>query len=1364
LNCLLQVAMMVGNRLSVGVCVACKRVRGGVSEKEGTAMRFWIPFVALWASSGLVQMRAARAAEEPPRPRLVVQAGHSLPVKHMVPSPDGKLLATAGEGFLDANDAIILWDTATGKELRRFYDVPSDAAEFVFGRDVLSLNFSPSSHLFAATFGQKLEQAEGELVPPSAFRIWDATTGRDVCINAQAPKVRCGTIAADDQHWITGGNDGVVREWDLATGKELRQFNTGKASIQSLAVSADQQWVAAVSSAGEIWFVSLTGKQPEKHLPGLGEGKITALQAAFVPNKHWALVWGEFDPGARLVDCDRQVVLAEFAKNQAIEDIQFSPDGKWLLLIDLWHNAAVVDLAELKIVRLFYANAFMHDFGFSRFKAADNDHLPQPKDGEPLATMDRFTAAGWLATGEFAVAKETGDVDTLAGPLSQDVVRTIHFELPGSIRRQQIVGNSLVCNFFPQTEGGAALDRPLIAIANFDEEVLFVNLLRQSSTVRQAAMRPALMATFANSGGLLVSTQDRTLLHWKDKPIQVSKLGLPLAQGSKPRFIQPSATGKRVLFGVPIEGVEKGSRRTILWDVENDRSVAEFEISDAAEGLGCQFSADGSLAIITLSNQQALVIDAATGKTRATLRGHAKNVSCAALSSDASLAITGGEDGTVRVYDAKVGTQLAQFTSEYEIMTAVAISPDRRTLLACGGTDKEGDEFKSGFQVWDYPSRKLRQTVKSGLGILVAFSLDSKRFCIATESTRSATLWDAASAKPIAHLDSFQCSRDLCFSPGGKYILTVGVRGSIHLWDAVTGASIGELVHFRNDDWAIADEQGRFDASPGGQKALHWVVGNEPIELGQLKERYYEPGLSAKLLGLNPEPLRPVEAFAKPQLFPSLAVDPPTPDKPLLQIHVKNRGGGIGRISVKVGGKEIAADTRGPQADPHADALDLAVDLASDPRLVAGKPNTIEVQAFNQDGYLSSRGLEIVYIPPAKTVRPPRLWGIVTGVSHYRGAELALRYASKDAADFAQSLRLAAGSLFGADHVQVHELTSDATQPEQLPTRANLIGAFRAIQDATPAPEATDVLVLYLAGHGVNFGGAEGDFYYLTQDALSADLRDPDARNEAAVSSAELTEFIRRIPAQKQVLILDTCAAGKFVEKLTEKRELPSSQVRALERLKDRMGMHVLAGCAADQVSYEATRFAQGLLTHSLLMGMRGAALRDEEFVDVERWFGFAADEVPKLSLDLGGIQRPIIAAPSAGGSFDIGRLTTADKSHIPLQTVRPLILRASFQDAELIRDRLALTKHVNDLLRTVSARGRSAEIVFVDAEEFPGAYELVGRYVTKGKQVEVTAKLINGSEATDFRVNCDSLDPEEIAKQVVAAAQQRIQTATTKP
>ena len=169
--------------------------------------------------------------------------------------------------------------------------------------------------------------------------------------------------------------------------------------------------------------------------------------------------------------------------------------------------------------------------------------------------------------------------------------------------------------------------------------------------------------------------------------------------------------------------------------------------------------------------------------------------------------------------------------------------------------------------------------------------------------------------------------------------------------------------------------------------------------------------------------------------------------------------------------------------------------------------------------------------------------------------------------------------------------------------------------------------------------------------------------------------------------------------------------------------MHILAGCAAEAVSYETSRYGQGLLKHSLLLGMCGAALREDEYVDVGKLFHFAAHKVPELAKGIGGIQRPEIAAPKGGASFDVGRLTSEDKVQVPLKSERPLVLRCYFGDKRRRRDLLGLSKRINDVLRDHSARGEEAP-VFVDADEFPGAYEMAGDYSIEDDRVTVAVFL----------------------------------------
>jgi hypothetical protein len=461
-----------------------------------------------------------------------------------------------------------------------------------------------------------------------------------------------------------------------------------------------------------------------------------------------------------------------------------------------------------------------------------------------------------------------------------------------------------------------------------------------------------------------------------------------------------------------------------------------------------------------------------------------------------------------------------------------------------------------------------------------------------------------------------------------------------------------------------------------------------------------------------------------------------------LHVALANRGGGIGKVVILVNGKERSADARGPEADPHAASLALDVDLRDDPRLLPGEENRIEVFAYNEEGWLRSRGLAVSYRVEGEK-RPPALWAIVAGVSDYRGGALDLRFAAKDAADFAAALRLAGSALFGAERTHVTLLTDAGAG------RGALVEALAGAQKAGPG----DVLVIYLAGHGVNLGSG---FYYLTADASSADLGDPAVRSATALSSAELSAAINDIPALKQVLVLDTCASGKLIEDLTSKRAVPSSQVRALDRLKDRTGMYVLAGCAADRVSYEATRYGQGLLTYSLLLGMKGGQLREREYVDVSTLFDFAADKVPEFAKDIGGVQRPIVATPRGGSSFDIGRLTDEDKQKVPLNEVRALFVRASLQDDEERADLLDLSERVNDRLRDLSAQGGSAPLVFVDAPALPGAHRIAGGYSTTDGLTTVRFKVRRDKEALTDWIEVSG-KAEALPALVVQAARERL-------
>jgi hypothetical protein len=72
---------------------------------------------------------------------------------------------------------------------------------------------------------------------------------------------------------------------------------------------------------------------------------------------------------------------------------------------------------------------------------------------------------------------------------------------------------------------------------------------------------------------------------------------------------------------------------------------------------------------------------------------------------------------------------------------------------------------------------------------------------------------------------------------------------------------------------------------------------------------------------------------------------------------------------------------------------------------------------------------------------------------------------------------------------------------------------------------------------------------------------------------------------------------------------------------------------------------------------MRGESLDDGSRLGVNRGFEKASEDVPDLGRNIGGIQKPVIAAPKGTG-FPVALLTQEDRDKIPLATVKPQVLK----------------------------------------------------------------------------------------------------------
>ncbi|KYG09342.1 hypothetical protein BE21_01660 [Sorangium cellulosum] len=836
-----------------------------------------------------------------------------------------------------------------------------------------------------------------------------------------------------------------------------------------------------------------------------------------------------------------------------------------------------------------------------------------------------------------------------------------------------------------------------------------------------------------------------------------------------------------------------------LWDIESDPPAPRASVAGALAAIaepiraaGLSPSAAQPLLVVGTESGALWAIDATRGDVVWSVPGMRLSHVRLAFSADGRQLTVTGEDGAAHRWDLASGRPVERQASA-PVETPAGATPD-----SGGGPHVD---VSSEAPSWTAHAGHIVRDPETGepLGYYeswgrstppqVAFSTARDRVLLFHKGGSTALLDATRPRDQWLFKPTIRWSAKLrhvaviALSPDGRHVVAGTRDGVLYFRDDRSAKPLCQAIALSGGRWAVADDEGRYDAPSGGGVAagFHWVLDLEPITLDQLKARYYDPFLLAKKLGLSPEPLRDVTYLA-PKLFPAarLELDARGPNGPTLHLWLIDRGGGIGpvRVSindkeafvcrvieepaggavrVRIGDRELLAGAR-RREDGALQELAFSVPLARHPYLLPTGDNRVTVVTTNHQELLVSRDLTgWVAVAAERAPEPPHLWAIVVGVASYADPSLRLRYAAKDAEDIAAALQIAGAGLFGEAHVHVKVLSTERPVAEW-PTRANVEAAFSEARGA----RSDDVLVLYLAGHGAQLKeGQDQDFCFLTQDAVGGALADSEVRRRVAISSHELTAWIQRIPALKQVLLLDTCHAGQLVADWSERRELPSSHVRAIERMKDRMGLYVLAGAAAGAVSYEASRYAQGLLTYALLFGMRGPALREGRFVDVHLWLTHAIDQVPRLAARLGGVQRPLLAVPRGGATFDVGAIEPAERGRIPLAIELPLLVRAGFQDEDEMVDTLGLGELVDEALRDLSASASEASFVFVEVDTLPGACKIVGRYRVERDAVAAAARLVRGRDRlVEFAFQGRAGAAGELARAIAEKASSALRTA----
>jgi WD40 repeat protein len=277
-------------------------------------------------------------------------------------SRDGKLLAaidwpnpSAPKGKGIVRQTILLWDLATGKEVRRFEGAPCYAAALAFAPDGKTLATralgSCSVHLWDVNIGKELSRLGGP--DPEIFGAKPE----------ERVRASSGLAFSSDGRLLAAADErGQLCVYEVAGGRNLLEKKETSGRINGLAFAPDGKTLAWGNGKDAVCLGAPTGERQPKRLP---TGDVPAYGVAFTPDGT-LLATADGARGVRFWEVATGKVIRGAAESSlGASSVVFSPDGGSLLASD-FGTIAGMDVRTGRIRSSYPGHrGFVHGIAFS---------------------------------------------------------------------------------------------------------------------------------------------------------------------------------------------------------------------------------------------------------------------------------------------------------------------------------------------------------------------------------------------------------------------------------------------------------------------------------------------------------------------------------------------------------------------------------------------------------------------------------------------------------------------------------------------------------------------------------------------------------------------------------------------------------------------------------------------------------------------------------------------------------------------------------------------------------------------------------------------------------------------------------------
>jgi WD40 repeat protein/tRNA A-37 threonylcarbamoyl transferase component Bud32 len=223
--------------------------------------------------------------------------------------------------------------------------------------------------------------------------------------------------------------------------------------------------------------------------------------------------------------------------------------------------------------------------------------------------------------------------------------------------------------------------------------------------------------------------------------------------------------------------------------------------------LAVAFGPDGREVLSGGADGTVRLWEAQTGRELACMLGHKDKVSAVAVFPDGKRALSASKDHSVRLWDLAHGREVRSF--EGRTNRTLALSPDGK--LALSGSLSDGM-----VRLWEAETGREKLRLKGHMSwvLAAAFAPSGRPSALTASADGTARLWELDSGRELRRLQGHKDQvLTVAFSPSDKSALTGSADGTVRLWDLRSGKEVRAWEHVSDQVWSVA-------FSPDGRYAL----------------------------------------------------------------------------------------------------------------------------------------------------------------------------------------------------------------------------------------------------------------------------------------------------------------------------------------------------------------------------------------------------------------------------------------------------------------------------------------------------------------------------------------------------------------